>query len=380
MLFRRKSKVASEPASEPAFEPVPIFGNGEPDMRALGRILWQKKDKIVAITLVVAVAAFVVVNLITPQYRSEARLLLEARENVFLRAEADKNVASTTIDAEAVASQIQVVLSRDLAREVIKKEKLDTLPEFDPSLNRFSTLRVVLGLFGVGRDLSSMSREERTLEAYYDHLNVFAVEKSRVIAIDFNSANPELASRVANTIAATYLRMQQAAKQNQTRAAGDWLSGEITNLRKKVAASEAKVEQYRNKSSLFVGTNNTLLPNQQLGEINSQIAAARGQKADLEARARQLRDLIRSGKPIEFLRHRQHRIDAPAGRNAQHATFAARRAVDHAARQASAHQGASCASRRGRTRNPQRRRPSGQPTRQRREGCRRSGRDAHRQS
>ncbi len=299
MLFRWKSKVASEPASEPAFEPVPIFGNGEPDMRALGRILWQKKDKIVAITLIVAVAAFVVVNLITPQYRSEARLLLEARENVFLRAEADKNAASTTIDPEAVASQIQVVLSRDLARKVIKEEKLDSNPEFDPSLNRFSTLRIVLGLFGVGRDLSSMSREERTLESYYEHLNVSAVEKSRVIAIDFRSANPELASRVANAIAKTYLHMQQAAKQDQTRAAGDWLSGEIANLRKKVADAEAKVEQYRNKSNLFVGTNNTSLPNQQLSEVNSQIAAARGQKADLAARARQLRELIRSGKPIE---------------------------------------------------------------------------------
>jgi tyrosine-protein kinase Etk/Wzc len=299
MLFRWKSKVASEPASEPAFEPVPIFGNGEPDMRALGRILWQKKDKIVAITLIVAVAAFVVVNLITPQYRSEARLLLEARENVFLRAEADKNAASTTIDPEAVASQIQVVLSRDLARKVIKEEKLDSNPEFDPSLNRFSTLRIVLGLFGVGRDLSSMSREERTLESYYEHLNVSAVEKSRVIAIDFRSANPELASRVANAIAKTYLHMQQAAKQDQTRAAGDWLSGEIASLRKKVADAEAKVEQYRNKSNLFVGTNNTSLPNQQLSEVNSQIAAARGQKADLAARARQLRELIRSGKPIE---------------------------------------------------------------------------------
>ncbi len=60
----------------------------------------------------------------TPRYRSESRLLLEARENVFLRAEADKNGGDrTTIDPEAVTSQIQLVLSRDLAREVIKTGK-----------------------------------------------------------------------------------------------------------------------------------------------------------------------------------------------------------------------------------------------------------------
>ncbi|HEY0301170.1 MAG TPA: hypothetical protein VGC36_07560, partial [Rhizomicrobium sp.] len=47
------------------------------------------------------------------------------------------------------------------------------------------------------------------------------------------------------------------------------------------------------------GSNNSSLPNQQLTEINSQIAAARGQKADLEARARQLRELVRSGQPVD---------------------------------------------------------------------------------
>jgi polysaccharide biosynthesis transport protein len=70
-------------------------------------------------------------------------------------------------------------------------------------------------------------------------------------------------------------------------------------MRKKVEEAEAKVEEYRVKSNLFVGSNNSSLPNQQLTEINSQIAAARGQKADLEARARQLRDQVRSGKPVE---------------------------------------------------------------------------------
>ena len=297
MFFRKESKVAEAPAA-PAL--VPIAVTGEPDLRGLGRLLWAKKAKILAITLIAAAAAFAVVNAITPRYRSESRLLLEARENVFLRAEADKNGGDrTTIDAEAVTSQIQLVLSRDLAREVIKKEKLADNPEFDPALRGPSTLKIVLSLFGIGRDPAGMTKEERTLDSYYDRLNVFAVEKSRVIAVDFLSANPDLAARVANSVAETYLKTQQAARQDQTRAAGDWLAGEIANLRTKVADAEAKVEAYRSRTNLFVGANNTSLPTQQLTEINSQIAAARGQKADLEARARQLRELIRSGKPIE---------------------------------------------------------------------------------
>ena len=102
--------------------------------------------------------------------------------------------------------------------------------------------------------------------------------------------------------------MQQSAKQDQTRAAGNWLAGEIDKMRTKVAEAEAKVEEYRAKSNLFVGSNNTSLPNQQLTEINSQIAAARGQKADLEARARQLRDSGALRQADRILRHRQFRI------------------------------------------------------------------------
>ena len=293
MFFRKKSKVALAPA--PAVLPPVMVG--EPDMRGLGRALWQNKTRILGFTLMAAAAAFVVVNVMTPRYRSESRLLLEVRENVFMRAEADKGTTDrTNIDPEAVASQTQVVLSRDLARDVIKKEKLNENPEFDSA---GATLRTLLGLIGIGRDPTTLSREDRTLDSYYERLNVFAIDKSRVIAIDFSSADPALAASVANTIADTYLSMQQAAKQDQTRAAGNWLAVEIDKMRAKVADAEAKVEEYRAKSNLFVGSNNTSLPNQQLTEINSQIAAARGQKADLEARARQLRDQVRSGKPLE---------------------------------------------------------------------------------
>src|SRR5665213_3509785 len=301
MFFGRKSKPApAAPVAAPAPVPVraPMMSVGEPDMLGLGRALWRSKGRIIAFTLIAAAAAFTVVNAMTPRYRSEARLLLEARQNVFLRADADKNTPANTIDPEAVTSQIQVVLSRDLAREIIKKEMLTGKSEFDPAVNG-SPWRALLTLVGISRDPGTMSPEERTFESFYDRLNVYAIEKSRVIAVDFSSADPDLAARVANDIAETYLTMQQTTTQDQTRAASSWLAGEIADLRKKVADAEAKVDDYRAKSNLFSGSNNTSLPTQQLTEINSQIAAARGQKADLGARAKQLRELIRSGMPIE---------------------------------------------------------------------------------
>src|SRR5262249_17736176 len=119
------------------------------------------------------------------------------------------------------------------------------------------------------------------------------------IVIEFQSRDAELAARVANSIAEGYLVLQQNARQQQAKSASQWLSGEIDNLRKKVSEADARVEDFRSKSNLFIGTNNTTLSNQQRGELNTQLNNARALKADAEAKARLIRDMLRSGKPIE---------------------------------------------------------------------------------
>jgi uncharacterized protein involved in exopolysaccharide biosynthesis/Mrp family chromosome partitioning ATPase len=275
--------------------------DGELDLSAVGKALARKKWWVIGPALAVAALALVGVNLLTPKYKSEARILIEGRENVFLRPEAEKagDRGDRTVDEQAVTSQVQLALSRDLARAVIKQLKLGELPEFDPTLRGVSLMRYSLGFIGLAKDPLSMTPEERVLEAYYERLAVFPVDKSRVIAIEFQSADPELAARIANAIADNFLVFQQTARRDQTRAASTWLSGEIENLRAKVAEAEGKVEEFRTKANLFVGSNNTTLSSQTLGESNRELVAARSQKADLESKAHFIRDLLKKGSPIE---------------------------------------------------------------------------------
>jgi polysaccharide biosynthesis transport protein len=272
---------------------------GDIDLRALGEAIARKRRWIILPTLLALALSVAAVNLITPRYKSEARILIEGRENVFLRPSGERNEERPAVDAEAVTSQVQLVLSRDLAREIIKKNKLAELPEFDPVLHGLSPLKSLLALFGIGRDPFSMTPEERVLDAYFDRLTAYAVDKSRVIVVEFQSQDPDLATRVANSIADGYLVLQQNTRREQAKSASQWLSGEIDNLRQKVADAEAKVEDFRSKSSLFVGTNNTTLSNQQLGEFNTQLNNARALKSDAEAKARLIREMLQSGKPIE---------------------------------------------------------------------------------
>jgi succinoglycan biosynthesis transport protein ExoP len=280
-------------------KPVAASESGDLDLHALGQALMRKRSWFIVPTVLALVASLAAVNMITPRYKSEARILIDGRESVFLRPSGERNEDRNPLDAEAVTSQVQLLQSRDLAREIIKKNKLAERPEFDPVLQGFSPLKSLLALVGIGRDPFSLTPEERVLEAYYERFTAYAVDKSRVIVVEFQSRDPELAARVANSIAEGYLVLQQDARQQQARSAGQWLSGEIEHLRKKVAEAESRVEDFRSKSSLFVGTNNTTLSNQQMGEINTQLNNARALKSDAESKARLIKDMLQSGKPIE---------------------------------------------------------------------------------
>src|ERR1700722_13611605 len=302
LAFWRSGKAVALPADPnvaPATASQVAAPAGELDFVAIGQALSRKRNWIIIPTVLAAMLSITAVSMITPRYKSEVRILIDGRENVFLRPNGERNDDRNALDAEAVTSQVQLLQSRDLAREVIKKNRLAELPEFDPVLRGFSPLKSLLALIGIGRDPISLTPEERVLDAYYDRFTAYAVDKSRVVVVEFQSRDPDLAARVANSIADGYLVLQQDARRDQARSAGQWLAGEIESLRKKVADAESRVEDFRSGSSLFVGTNNTTLPNQQMGELNTQLNNARALKSDVVSKAHLIREMLQTGKPIE---------------------------------------------------------------------------------
>ena len=78
-----------------------------------------------------------------------------------------------------------------------------------------SAIRTVLGMLGIVKDPMSQTPEERVLKSFTDRLVAFQVDKSRVIAIEFELQDPELAAQVVNTIADSYLVLQQTARQER---------------------------------------------------------------------------------------------------------------------------------------------------------------------
>lgn len=270
------------------------------DLSRLGRTLLDKRWWVIGPTLAAFLGAALFVNVVRPRYTSDARLLLENQDDFLGRSDTAERVDPNGPDAEGVQSQIQLLTSRDLARRAIKTLGLQGDAEFDPLANGVGAVTRLLVLLGITRDPTLMSPEDRILEKFSEKLAVLSPTKTRVLSIEFSSRNPDLAARGANAVAETYIEMQQEAKRDMARSAAKSLGTLVSELRERVAVAEAKVEDYRAESGLLIGANNTIIPTQQLGELNNQLSTARAAQADAQAKANLLRDMLRQGRVGEI--------------------------------------------------------------------------------
>src|ERR1700730_9551248 len=286
-------------AESPAMtnHPLPPATDVELDIRALLMSLVRALPYLIVLLGLVAIGTFLLLSRLTPIYRSEATVLIQAGESSLTRTGGTGTDTVVPYDDQAIASQVQLIRSRDLARKVAAKLDLQSRPEYQKAIAGGSFLNDLLARFGLARNPVDSSVEERVLALYYDRLQVSTVEKSRVIAIDFSSADPKLAADGANTIASEYIDLQRAAKRDTTADATKYLEAQLADLRSKVKDAEAKVETYRSENGLFEsgGQAPVTLPEQQLSDLNAELTKVRTARADAEGKAAQIRAGIEAG-------------------------------------------------------------------------------------
>ena len=268
------------------------------DLRQLFASLGRNWLRIVVVTLLVTGLAFALAWLATPQYKAVAKLEIGPRESVFTRPAGTTNDDKPAIDDQAVATEVQIISSPDILKKVATDLNLDKSPEFDETL-KMSALSRMLVLVGLKSDPFDIPPEERVLNAMHDKLNVYAVEKTRAIAIEFSSKDPQLAAKISNAIAQAYLASKGNAKMQSNAAATDYLGPEITDLQNRVKEADAKVAEFRAQSDLLMGGNNAVLATQQLSELSTELSRVRANRAAAEGSADAVRKALQNGGSLD---------------------------------------------------------------------------------
>ncbi len=270
------------------------------DIGALFSNIWKRKFLIIILSLLSGVAIFLVMSSIAPRYQATSQLIIEQRESQFTRVQQNNNNTISDFDTAAVLSQVQIILSDDIALSTIKRLDLASKPEFG-SPKKSSALSDLLILFGIKKNPLDISPEERVLKAFKKRVKAYSLNKSRVIEIMFWANDRELAKEITNTIAAEYLNLQRKSKLETDSNATKFLEPEIAALRKKVTAAEGKVAQYRTNSDILLGTNNALLSTQQLSELSTELSRTRGLRIAAQAKVESVRSNLGNGASLEAI-------------------------------------------------------------------------------
>lgn len=240
------------------------------------RVLWRKRLVIIGIVLITGGMTAIFLSFIKTHYTGTTHIKIENINNA--ANEINQPRFMPKLETEVVLSEVEVLKSQSLAREVIQRLGLD---ENGKPSTKFLPLRL-----GEVTDTDAVRRMSQTspaaIEAFLKKLSVRPVPDSYVIQVNFSATDPALAARVANTIADVYIERRLEQKLSSAQRLAKWLQGRLESLRDQVRISEAAVEKFRQDNNLPEQAQAESVA-RQMAELGIQLARARATLAQSEA-------------------------------------------------------------------------------------------------
>lgn len=264
------------------------------DLTAIFGSIWRHKFTLLIAAAAMTFLALIVLQAISPRYTSEASILIRTTDSVLSEPSNAEVSGQPAIDDQAVASQVQLLMSRAIAQKIVTKLNLADLPEFDTSMNP-SAISQFLSMFGLMDSGQGVTSTDRALESYYEKLSVFQADRARVIVVRFWSNDPELAAKVPNMITDEYMALQEELKRGTNPEELEKIEPELRELRNSVMKAEAAVAEFRENSDLLQGRDNNSLATQELSELSTELGRVRVQLSRADANAASIRAALKSG-------------------------------------------------------------------------------------
>ncbi|MBO3762228.1 polysaccharide biosynthesis tyrosine autokinase [Ciceribacter sp. L1K22] len=274
------------------------------DFDRLMAVVRRQWRVVAAATAFFVVLAVIYVATAVPRYTALTTVLIDRSQSEIVNQLAA--IGSAIDDEPTVLSQLELLKSETIAASVVEKRKL-----FEDKLFMNQTAsplgRMIDGIKFVANPLNWFSSEDvktadeveaerlAAIKLITGNTEVRRVGKTYVLEIRYTSTDPDLSARVANGIAEAYLLDKLNSKYDATRRASDWLLERIDELKQKALESDLAVQRFRTENGL-VAAGDTLISDQQLSELNSQLIVARAETARTRARYDRIQEIISSGK------------------------------------------------------------------------------------
>ena len=280
------------------------------DIQKLLQIV-RRRFWIMLLVFVLTVAAVTALTVrMTPVYTTSTRVIVDSRDTQIV--EGFREGISTT--TAAIDTEVQVIRSRTLLSKVVERLQLQTLPEFNPSLNidpnakpglvdRAKTF--VKGILPGGSDETNAApaeteaeKAEREFQTAVSILggkvNVTRVGATYIIDILATSESPTLAAQIADTVAKEYEVDQLNAKFEANKRETGFLEEKLSALREEVRQAESAVTAYMIAYNLTDAEGNSIAE-QEITRVTTDLTNAEAELAAAQARLTNVRSTLARG-------------------------------------------------------------------------------------
>ena len=265
----------------------------------------RRQFPIILSFILLCIAIGVAYLLTAPQMFTAHTSMIIDTHKVQLFRNLEQSSNNNIVDTGMVDSEVELLKSENVSLAVIKRFNLANDPEFiGPGSGIFQTL---LGWvsdlsghrFGQGTVATEYERTRRAAAIFANRLTVKRVGLSYIIEVGFESLDPKRAADIADAVANEYIVDQLQAKFQAARQAGGWLRDRLRELREQASTAERAVVEFKVQNNIVSigGSDKRHMHEQQVAELNSQLAIARAQVSEASARLERIQSVLRAPSP-----------------------------------------------------------------------------------
>ena len=237
---------------------------------------WTILSVAFVVTLLVAIASFKM----TPIYEATVRLDIEADTlqiqslNDFFR--------QVPTDEAFIGTQIQVLEGVSLAERTIEQAGVLKNAKWVAAIQQGS---------GPFTSAPATSPDE-LLRPFARCLHVQRIRESHVVTVSFESADPNLSARIANSLADNYIETNFRQKYDATRQASGWMERQLDELKAKVENSQQALVDYERRNAIVNISDKQSVVEQRLADLSRDLTTGQSDRLQKES----VYELVRSNE------------------------------------------------------------------------------------
>ena len=240
------------------------------------------KSKWVIFASVALVVGLVTISTLrsTPIYEAAGSIAINKMDPVTFNLK-DSSSGVDYYDPTDLDTEVRILKSDLLALQVIRQLNLDRQPEFgakSKSPSSSSSLELTTDAMQPDSAMTSAA-----LASFKGNLQVSLVPNTRIIEIRYRSPDKNVAARVVNTLANTYVEQNFKTRFESTMQASDWLSKQLVDLQIKVETSQEKLVQYQKQHEILGIDEKQNITTAKLDELNRELTSAESVRMEKES-------------------------------------------------------------------------------------------------